>query len=215
MNGWISESANQWSGKPTNQWINESVSQWVNEPLDEWTPESMLQWINDWTNEWVDGLGGWMDGWATLLSDFFTEWPLHWGASSLSYFFSEQPLFWATSALSCLLRQPQEPLRRWYDDDDDDETMRFQKVPGRQRMTPPPKKKTTEKFSAGNCFPPPMEPHMAHQRPQHRPNIDPKWPNIAIHCPAWPPKWLRNNLQRNSFCVGGSFPPLKDLHGTP
>ena len=54
----------------------------------------MNQCMNKRIDDWVDG---WMDDWATsLLSSFFTEWPLRWGTSSLrasslsslSYFFS-------------------------------------------------------------------------------------------------------------------------------
>ena len=41
----------------------------------------MNQCMNKRIDDWMDG---WMDDWATsLLSSFFTEWPLRWGTSSL------------------------------------------------------------------------------------------------------------------------------------
>ena len=78
---------------------------WINEWLNEWLIDWLIDWLADWRTDWLEWVsewvGGWMSGCATsLLSYFFTVWPLRWGTSSLSYFWSEQPVIWATSSLA-------------------------------------------------------------------------------------------------------------------
>ena len=94
MRSWV----NEWF----NQWISESMSHWTNEPMNQLITEPVTKQMNEWMN-WR--MGGWVS-YLSLLSYFFTERLLRWGASSFGYFFSVQPLIWAASALSCLPASP-------------------------------------------------------------------------------------------------------------